>query len=76
MLLILRETEQFNNFFLLKIWGEAKPGNDDDALQNVGEYQQIFFLMQILTTQRVGSSVESVKKGKFMTKIFFQTMFS
>ena len=58
----------------MKNLGEAKSDNDD--LQNVTEYQQNFFLTHIVTIQGVGSLVESVKKGKFMTKIFFQTMFN
>ena len=73
MLLILRETEQFN-VLSDDYWAEAK--SDNDSLLNVGEYGKKTFrhIQQILNIKGVVSLGESVKKGKFMTNIFFQTM--
>ena len=74
MLLLLSETEQFN-VLSDGYWTEAKSGND--SLQNVKEYGQKLFVTLSRFRPLRGLCVsldESVKKGKFLTKIFFQTM--
>ena len=64
------------NWAIQSFFSDEKSGQKQNlAMMPYKTYQQNFFLTQILTIQGVGSLVESIKKGEFMTKIFFQTMF-